>query len=112
MATTTHRAESAQTNPLTFTLSPGMAPAAPMMRLLSRFDRQKVEAFAEVSIALLDLIDGDPDLEDGGDAEQASWGNAPAQLGLNAHCMAWHHDDAEDDDPDHEHDGRELVEGA
>lgn len=64
MATSTHRAESAQTNPLTFTLSPGMAPAAPLMRTLARFDQRKVEAFAEVSIALLDLIDGDPDNED------------------------------------------------
>lgn len=63
MATDTLRAESAHHNPLTFTLSPGMAPAAPLMHLLARFDRQKVEAFAEVSIALLDLLDGDPDLD-------------------------------------------------
>ena len=52
------------------TLVPGLAPAAPIMRLLSRFDRTKIEAFAEVSIALLDLIDGDPDLEDDDPAGQ------------------------------------------
>lgn len=45
------------------TLVPGLAPAAPLMRLLSRFDRAKIEAFAEISIALLDLADGDPDAE-------------------------------------------------
>lgn len=33
------------------------------MRLLSQFDREKIEAFAEVSIGLLDLIDGDAALE-------------------------------------------------
>jgi len=51
-------------NPITFTLSPGMAPAAPLMRMLAQFDREKVEAFAEISIALLDMMDGDLD-EDG-----------------------------------------------
>lgn len=45
------------------TLVPGLAPAAPLMRLLSRFDREKIEAFAEISIALLDLADGDADAE-------------------------------------------------
>lgn len=45
------------------TIAPGLAPAAPLMRLLSRFDRAKVEAFAEISVALLDLIDGDADME-------------------------------------------------
>lgn len=44
--------------PTSFTRSPGMAPAAPLMRLLASFDRPKVEAFAEVSIALLDLSFG------------------------------------------------------
>ena len=49
--------------PTTFTLAAGMAPAAPLMRLLAQFDRKKVEAFAEISVALLDLMDGDPDAE-------------------------------------------------
>lgn len=64
MATHPLGAESVPSNPLQFTLSPSFAPAAPLLRLLSRFDREKVEAFAEISIAMLDLIDGDPDLED------------------------------------------------
>lgn len=55
------------TNPLQFTLTPGMAPAAPLMRMLGRYDRAKVEAFVEISISLLDLIDGDPDVEENGD---------------------------------------------
>ncbi len=87
------------------TIAPGLAPAAPLMRLLSRFDRAKVEAFAEVRIALLDLIDGDPDLEpeeDKGEeerGEQGGWGNGIDQRGLTAGVMAWHCDDCEDDDP-------------
>lgn len=40
---------------------------APLIRMLSRLDRRKVEAFAEVSIALLDIIDGDSDIEQNGD---------------------------------------------
>lgn len=45
------------------TLIAGLAPAAPVMRILSRFDRSKIEAFAEISVALLDLLDGDADEE-------------------------------------------------
>lgn len=52
------------------TLVPGLAPAAPIMRLLSCFDRTKIEAFAEISIALLDLADGDPDIEEDDPAEE------------------------------------------
>ncbi|PKP65971.1 MAG: hypothetical protein CVT85_04605 [Alphaproteobacteria bacterium HGW-Alphaproteobacteria-7] len=44
-------------------LMPGLAPAAPLLRLLSQFERHQIEAFAEISIAMLDLIDGDPDDE-------------------------------------------------
>lgn len=57
-------------NPLSFTLTPGMAPAAPLMRMLGRYDRRKLEAFIEISISLLDMIDGDTD-GDEGDAEDA-----------------------------------------
>lgn len=51
-------------NPLSFTLAPGMAPVAPLLRLMAQFDRGKVEAFAEISIALLDLMDPNPDDEE------------------------------------------------
>jgi len=49
------------------TLTPGMAPVAPVLRLLGDFDRKKLESFIEISIALLDLYDGDPDVEANGD---------------------------------------------
>jgi hypothetical protein len=39
------------------------------MRILARFDREKVEAFAEISIALFNLMDPDADFEDGGDTD-------------------------------------------
>ena len=43
--------------PLTFTLAPGMAPAAPLMRLLASFDRGKVEAFdVEMDNSSMELI--------------------------------------------------------
>lgn len=85
------------TNPHPF---PNNLPPMPAIaRILSRFDRAQLEGFISVAIDLADAMDGDENLEDGGDAEQASWGNAPTQLGMIAHCMDWHHDDAEDDDP-------------
>lgn len=73
-------------NPHTFTLTPGFAPAAPLMRLLSRFDRQKVEAFAEISIALLDLIDGDPDDEEVGSEDDISDATARKARGYGPGC--------------------------
>lgn len=73
MASRALGAESALINPLTFTLTPGMAPAAPLMRMLARYDRAKVEAFVEISISLLDLMDGDPDVELNGDETDHSF---------------------------------------
>ena len=67
MASRALGAESALINPLTFTLTPSMASAAPLMRMLARYDRAKVEAFVEISISLLDLMDGDPETELNGD---------------------------------------------
>lgn len=99
------------------TLPNQFPPMPAIARILSRFDRAQLEGFISVAIDLADAMDGDENLEDGGDAEQASWGNAPTQLGMIAHSMAWHHDDAEDDDPreldepDCEHDGREEEAG-
>jgi len=94
-------------DPLTYTLTPGMAPAAPMLRLLSRFDRAKVEAFAEISIAMLDLIDPDPDLEDGDEDGQCDEDeintNLTAQWGVGPGCTI--------SDDDAEHDGREHGDG-
>jgi hypothetical protein len=90
-------------SPLTFTLVPGMAPAAPLMRLLARFDRPKVEAFAEISIALLDFIDGDPDAEEDDPTGQCDEDgintNLYEQWGRGPGCAI--------SDNDCEHDGRE-----
>ncbi len=67
-------------SPQTFTLAPGMAPAAPLLRMLASFDRLKVEAFAEISIAFLDLLDPDPDLENATDLED-DFALSPQALG-------------------------------
>lgn len=126
-------------NPLQFTLTPDMAPAAPLMRMLGRFDRAKVESFVEISIALLDLMDGEPDTEANGDDEPSgdegdvSWnewytrGNRKRQKIISEQFTDNEDDEAngaEDDfiihtgeygpgcpisDPDHEHDGREEA---
>ncbi|MEH6789665.1 hypothetical protein [Parasphingorhabdus sp.] len=56
-------------NQTTITLAPGMKPVAPILRLLGDLDREKLEAFIEISVALLDAYDGDPDLEANGDEQ-------------------------------------------
>jgi hypothetical protein len=105
-------------NPLTFTLSPGMAPAAPLMRMLGQFDRPKLEAFIEIGISLLDLIDPDPEAEEIGledafishdprfadqveDNEAGAWIEWMTMRGSQKpgpNILAGHEDD-EDDDP-------------
>jgi hypothetical protein len=52
------------------TRHPAALPPAPaVMAILSRFDRQHLEAFMEVAVELMDVIDGDPDAETGNDVE-------------------------------------------
>ena len=41
--------------------------ATPVGRLLGRFDRIQLEGFIAIAIELLDLADGDPDVEPNGD---------------------------------------------
>jgi hypothetical protein len=84
-----------------------MAPAAPMMRLLARFDRQKLEAFAEISIAMLDLLDPDPEMEDSDEDGQCDEDeistNLTARWGVGPGCKISDPDVAVDDhrcDPD------------
>ncbi len=104
MATLPLGADSALAN--TFTLAPGMAPAAPLMRMLSRFDRQKVEAFAEISIAMLDLLDPEPDLEDddpSGQCDEDEF-NTDLTRGGGIGCPIA-------DPGGCEHDGREIEDG-
>ena len=111
MATDTH---TGGIRPVTL---PNQFPPMPAVsRVMAQFDRSQVEAFVEVAIAFMDLFDGDADLEpesDRGvddDGEQATWPTNLSQASNGANCMAWDNDDAEDDDPDHEHDGREMEE--
>jgi len=44
-------------------------PPAAVMRVLRQFDREELECFICVAIGLLDLADGDPDVEDATDLE-------------------------------------------
>lgn len=54
----------------TMHLHPASQPNMPAVaRILSRYDRESLEAFLEVALELLDTMDGNPDLEDGGDNE-------------------------------------------
>jgi hypothetical protein len=71
------------------------------MRMLARFDRPKVEAFAEISIALLDLIDGDPDLEEDDDPGQCTEDEVSTNLEAlwNGRPGCAISDPEEDDDP-------------
>ena len=46
-------------------MSTNVPPMPAVARILARYDRPQVEAFVEVAIALLDTLDGDPNVEDG-----------------------------------------------
>ena len=49
---------------------PGIIPPMPAVaRVLARFDRDKIASAIEVMIALLDMYDGDTDMEDASDLE-------------------------------------------
>lgn len=81
------------------TLVPGLAPAAPIMRVLSQFDRAKLETFAEVAIALLDLADGDPDLEVTGSEDDFANLRGDGMPGCPIADAAEIDDEPEEDDP-------------
>jgi len=48
-----------------------LPPMPAVTRVLSQFDRPKLQGFIEVAIGLLDIMEGDPDLEDATGAEDA-----------------------------------------
>ena len=111
MAETTHRAAFAQ-------LPEHFAPMPAVMRTLARFDRTKIEGFITVAIGLLDVIDGDSDVELNGDeldanhAEDDHLGDTSQSQGLSS--LPRHEcEDAEEDDPAEEddHSGDPLDEG-
>lgn len=55
----------------TMHLHPASQPNMPAVaRILSRYDRESLEAFLEVALELLDTMDGNPDLEDDDPAEE------------------------------------------
>ncbi|WP_221155323.1 hypothetical protein [Rhizobium lentis] len=67
-----------------------------MSQMIQDLRREIVEACIEELIALLDLLDGDPDLEDNGDLEP-SIGSTPLYIGN--HCVYdLELDDADDED--------------
>ena len=66
------------------TLVPGLAPAAPVMRVLAQFNRHQIETFAEFAIALLDLADGDPDAET--EALEDDFTPMPADIDFGPGC--------------------------
>ena len=49
------------------TLPAHFAPMPAVMRTLAQFDRLSLEGFISVAIGLLDVVDGDPDVEPNGD---------------------------------------------
>ncbi|MBX5181679.1 hypothetical protein HJB88_03330 [Rhizobium sp. NZLR5] len=51
-----------------------------MSKVVQELRRETIEAYVEQLIALLDLLDGDPDLEDNGDFEP-SIGSTPQCIG-------------------------------
>lgn len=102
MATRAIRAESALV-----TLPSHVAPMPAVMRTLAQFDRKSLEAFIIVAISLLDVVDGDPDVELNGD-ETDHTGSEECFVEHNfyepgAGCVV--------SDPDAEHDGREHENG-
>ncbi|MDT7527991.1 hypothetical protein OVY29_04875 [Sphingopyxis sp. SE2] len=47
-------------------------PPAAVMRMLASHSREQLEGFIEVALSLLDLADGDPDIEPNGDEEDGT----------------------------------------
>jgi hypothetical protein len=80
---------------------PGTLPPMPAVaRILARFDRAKLGSFVEVAIGLMDLEDGDPEIEANGDEEDQSF---PEATGPRGHVITGAADpieDAEEDDGD------------
>lgn len=68
---------------------PSASPSMPAVaRILSQFDRPKLEGFITVAIGLLDVLDGDPDIETNGDELDGT--NAEDEIG-NATFDPWLH---------------------
>jgi len=86
---------------------PPAAAARVAQRMLARFNREELGNAIEVLVELLDVWDGDPDLEETGAEDDTRF---PAKSLYGPGCPLA--DPAEDDDDDAEHDGREIDEGV
>ena len=98
---------------------PASPPLIAVARVLGRFDRSTLEAFMTVAVEMLDLADGDADLEENADRE-ASDGDAQDQAWIEWHAMhgsqkrghnrlAGQEDDEDDDPPEDDDSDRCLA---
>lgn len=96
---------------------PGTVPPAPaVIAILDRFNRDELGNTIEVLVALLDVWDGDPDEEDGGDSEPleangdttdaayAEWHTMRGSQKRGPNILPTYNEDDEDDDPAEEDD--------
>lgn len=82
----------------------GRIPPAPILAVLSRYRREEIEGFIEIAIGLLDMTDGDADLEPNGDHEgECSEEGITTSFALARHsgpgCAISDCDSAVDDQP-------------
>ena len=87
------------------TLPNHFAPMPAVMRTLAQFDRRSLEGFIAVAIGLLDVVDGDPDVELNGD-ETDHTGSEECFVDHDGSGPGCHVSD-----PDAEHDGAERDYG-
>lgn len=115
MAITDLRAESVLHN------NPFATPVpAAVMRVLSHYGRKRLAVFVAVAIDLMDLMDGDPDFEVGGDDEPdfangdtkdlayAEWTSLRGRQRAGG-CIATQHEDDEEDDVGEDSHDREGI---
>lgn len=90
------------TQPITGSVSafPATPPLVAVARILGRFDRQTLEAFLTVAVDLLDITDGDPDLENATDLED-DHALSPQATGYDTAPGCPASDTGELDDDDH-----------
>lgn len=74
-------------------------PPAPVLQVLSRYRREDIEAFVAIAIDLMDLADGDPDIENATDAEDEGITAAALEFTDGPGCIIADTDFAVDDQP-------------
>lgn len=82
-------------------------PPAPVLAILSRYRREDIEAFVAIAIDLMDLADGDPDIENATDAEDEGITAAALAFTDGPGCMVsdpdYGVDDGCEDEDEREH---------